>query len=116
MQDDSYLALHNAYMCSGSQLLSLARRCFSQPLVCCNVHPNNLLLVKQPSVAIKQAVHSSAQQVESFAAGEAARAVAAGVAEEGEAVLVLLDIGCDWVPPDPYALIRYTTTQEACVI
>lgn len=96
--DAGYLSLHNAYMCSGQQLLSLARRCLHEAAVCNNVSPSNILLVPmQPSAAGSRRVAASS------GCGTASETAAAAM-EHGQ--LVLLDLGSDWVPPDPYTLMR----------
>jgi hypothetical protein len=88
VSDESYLALHNGYMCSGSQLLSLARRCLHEPAVCCNVHPKNMMLLKSNSS------NGSSTTADCCSSGY----------HEGQ--LLLLDIGCDWVPASPCKLAR----------
>jgi hypothetical protein len=98
--DAGYLSLHNAYMCSGQQLLSLARRCLHEAAVCNNVSPSNILLVPmQPSATGSRRVAASS------GCGTASETAAAAMElEHGQ--LVFLDLGSDWVPPDPYTLMR----------
>lgn len=87
-QDEAHLSRTNGYMCSGTQLLDLARRCVAAPLVCRNVHPRNLLLAHT-------AVGADA------------------VGGESGSVLQLLDLGCDWVPSAPCAVIRCGCSGQA---
>lgn len=98
--DPHYLSLHNAYMCSGAQLLSLARRCLQEPAVCSNVSPSNILLAPLCPPA------ASSSMLAASCSSAGAVGTAAGL-DSGQ--LVLIDLGSDWVAPDPHNLVRYGT-------
>lgn len=106
-QDPGYLALYNAYMCSGEQLMSLARRCLQAPAVCNNVSPKNILLTRPQSSPGSMPAAAAATQAPATAAcqteGDVAAHAEANVGwDQGQ--LLLLDLGSDWVAPDPSAV------------
>jgi hypothetical protein len=104
--DESYLALHNGYMCSGSQLLSLARRCLQEAAVCCNIHPKNLMLLSSSSSSSSRDWGTADSSSSSRSAGVSSANAGFCDWEANEGQLLLLDIGCDWAPADPCKLLR----------
>jgi len=115
--DEAYLERLKGYMCSGEQLISLARRCIAAAAICCNVHPKNILLAatdssSSPAAAcgglLNQHLVSSSEggNREQDGTNAGFSPPAAQVQDTRRAELLLLDLGCDWLAPEPLLMLR----------